>query len=43
MATELWITGDPDTARLPSDDPIALLTGMLLDHKIRRPCTAFGG
>ena len=35
MATELWITGDPDTDKLLSDDPFALLVGMLLDHSIR--------
>ncbi|GAA2221227.1 HhH-GPD-type base excision DNA repair protein [Promicromonospora sukumoe] len=33
MATELWITGDPDTDRLLSDDPFALLVGMLLDQQ----------
>ncbi|GAB3173728.1 hypothetical protein GCM10027059_45280 [Myceligenerans halotolerans] len=31
----LWITGDPETDELLSDDPFALLTGMLLDHRIR--------
>lgn len=34
MATELWITGDPDTDRLLSDDPFALLVGMLLDQHL---------
>lgn len=33
MATELWITGDPDTDRLLGDDPFALLVGMLLDQQ----------
>ena len=33
MATELWITGDPDTDRLLSEDPFALLVGMLLDQQ----------
>ena len=35
MATQLWITDDPDTDRLLSDDPFALLVGMLLDQNIR--------
>ena len=34
MATELWITGDPDTDKLLSDDPLALLVGMLLDQDL---------
>lgn len=34
MATDLWITGDPDTDRLLSDDPFALLVGMLLDQHL---------
>ncbi|MBE1876267.1 HhH-GPD-type base excision DNA repair protein [Myceligenerans pegani] len=29
----LWITGDPDTDELLSDNPFALLTGMLLDQQ----------
>lgn len=33
MATDLWITGDPETDRLLSDDAFALLTGMLLDQQ----------
>ncbi|MCK0117106.1 Fe-S cluster assembly protein HesB [Isoptericola sp. S6320L] len=33
MATDLWITGDTDTDRLLSDDPFALLIGMLLDQQ----------
>ncbi|PRZ05705.1 hypothetical protein BCE75_107193 [Isoptericola sp. CG 20/1183] len=33
MATDLWITGDADTDRLLSDDPFALLIGMLLDQR----------
>jgi hypothetical protein len=35
MASRLWIAGDPDTGRLLSDDPFALLVGMLLDQNIR--------
>ena len=34
MATELWITGDPDTDRLLSEDPFALLVGKLLDQRL---------
>lgn len=34
MATPLWITGDPDTDKLLSDDPFALLVGMLLDQHL---------
>lgn len=33
MATDLWITGDPETDRLLSDDAFALLVGMLLDQQ----------
>lgn len=33
MATDLWITGDADTDKLLSDDPFALLIGMLLDQQ----------
>ncbi|GAA1970951.1 HhH-GPD-type base excision DNA repair protein [Isoptericola halotolerans] len=33
MATDLWITGDADTDRLLSEDPFALLVGMLLDQQ----------
>ncbi|MCA5893290.1 Fe-S cluster assembly protein HesB [Isoptericola sp. NEAU-Y5] len=33
MSTELWITGDPQTDRLLSNDFFALLTGMLLDQQ----------
>lgn len=29
----LWITGDPDTDQLLTDDPFALLVGMLLDQQ----------
>ena len=32
MATQLWITGDPDTDKLLSDAPFALLVGMVLDQ-----------
>lgn len=34
MATQLWITGDPDTDKLLNDDPFALLVGMLLDQHL---------
>jgi uncharacterized HhH-GPD family protein len=33
MTAQLWITGDPDTDRLLSTDPFALLIGMLLDQQ----------
>ena len=33
MTSTLWITGDPDTDELLSDDPFALLVGMLLDQQ----------
>ncbi|GGM22596.1 HhH-GPD-type base excision DNA repair protein [Promicromonospora citrea] len=33
MTSRLWITGDPDTDALLSDDPFALLVGMLLDQQ----------
>ncbi|MCK9795689.1 Fe-S cluster assembly protein HesB [Isoptericola sp. 4D.3] len=33
MTAPLWITGDPDTDRLLSDDMFALLVGMLLDQQ----------
>ncbi|CAM3662726.1 HhH-GPD-type base excision DNA repair protein [Isoptericola cucumis] len=33
MATDLWITGDADTDQLLTDDPFALLIGMLLDQQ----------
>ncbi|SKC78334.1 HhH-GPD-type base excision DNA repair protein [Krasilnikoviella flava] len=33
MSTTLWITGDPDTDALLSDDMFALLVGMLLDQQ----------
>jgi uncharacterized HhH-GPD family protein len=33
MATTLWITGDPETDALLSDDMFALLVGMLLDQQ----------
>src|SRR6478735_3826356 len=38
----LHITGDPDADRLLTDDPLALLIGMLLDQQIPME-TAFGG
>ncbi|MCZ2263706.1 HhH-GPD-type base excision DNA repair protein [Isoptericola sp. QY 916] len=33
MSTTLWITGDPETDTLLSDDMFALLVGMLLDQQ----------
>ena len=33
MTARLWITGDPETDALLSDDPFALLVGMLLDQQ----------
>ncbi|MFE6969693.1 HhH-GPD-type base excision DNA repair protein [Isoptericola sp. NPDC057653] len=33
MTAQLWITGDPDTDALLSDDMFALLVGMLLDQQ----------
>ncbi|MFE7406718.1 HhH-GPD-type base excision DNA repair protein [Isoptericola sp. NPDC057559] len=33
MTAQLWITGDPDTDSLLSDDMFALLVGMLLDQQ----------
>lgn len=33
MADTLWITGDAETDRLLSEDPFALLVGMLLDQQ----------
>jgi uncharacterized HhH-GPD family protein len=33
MTAQLWITGDPDTDSLLSEDPFALLIGMLLDQQ----------
>jgi len=38
----LWITGDPDADRLLTDDPFALLIGMLLDQQVPME-TAFAG
>ncbi|GAA4733776.1 hypothetical protein GCM10023216_27910 [Isoptericola chiayiensis] len=32
MTAQLWITGDDATDRLLSEDPFALLVGMLLDQ-----------
>ena len=31
----LHITGDPDADQLLTDDPLALLIGMLLDQQVR--------
>ncbi len=42
MATELHITGDPQSDSLLSRDPLALLIGMLLDQQIPME-TAFAG
>jgi uncharacterized HhH-GPD family protein len=33
MTSALWLTGDADTDQLLSDDPFALLVGMLLDQQ----------
>ncbi len=33
MSRELHLTGDPDADRLLSEDPLALLIGMLLDQR----------
>ena len=38
----LWLTGDPDADRLLTDDPFALLVGMLLDQQVPME-TAFAG
>jgi len=35
MTAPLWITGDPETDALLSDDMFALLVGMLLDQHTR--------
>ena len=35
MTRTLWITGDPETDTLLSDDPFALLIGMLLHQRTR--------
>ncbi len=42
MAPTLHITGDPESDALLSDDPLALLIGMLLDQQIPME-TAFAG
>lgn len=42
MTIELHITGDADADRLLSDDPLALLIGMLLDQQVPME-TAFAG
>lgn len=38
----LWLTGDPDADRLLTDDPFALLVGMLLDQQVTME-SAFAG
>lgn len=30
-----WLTGDPDANRLLEDDSFALLTGMILEHRVK--------
>lgn len=42
MAATLWLTGDPEADQLLTDDPFALLTGMLLDQQVPME-TAFAG
>lgn len=42
MSAELHITGDAETDRLLSEDPLALLIGMLLDQQVPME-TAFAG
>jgi uncharacterized HhH-GPD family protein len=42
MSPTLHITGDPDADKLLSDDPLALLIGMLLDQQVPME-TAFAG
>lgn len=42
MAISLHITGDPDADAILSDDPLALMIGMLLDQQIPME-TAFAG
>ncbi|MFC4002055.1 HhH-GPD-type base excision DNA repair protein [Prauserella oleivorans] len=42
MAGTLHLTGDPETDKLLSEDPFALLTGMLLDQQIAME-VAFSG
>lgn len=42
MATQLHLTGDAETDKLLSEDPFALLTGMLLDQQIAME-VAFAG
>src|SRR4051812_18481922 len=41
-AMTLWLTGDPDADRLLTDDPFALLVGMLLDQQVTME-SAFAG
>jgi hypothetical protein len=31
---QLYLSGDPEADRLPSQDPLALLVGMVLDQQI---------
>ena len=42
MANDLHITGDPEADALLTDDPLALLVGMLLDQQVPME-TAFAG
>jgi len=42
MTLDLWLTGDPEADRLLSDDPFALLVGMLLDQQVTME-SAFAG
>lgn len=42
MARDLWLTGDPEADRLLSEDPFALLVGMLLDQQVQME-VAFAG
>ncbi|PRX50330.1 putative HhH-GPD family protein [Prauserella shujinwangii] len=42
MSRTLHLTGDPDADRLLSDDPLALLVGMLLDQQVAME-VAFAG
>jgi hypothetical protein len=37
MPRKLRLTGDPETDKLLSADPFALLTGMLLDQRVETP------
>jgi len=37
MSERLWLTGDPDSDHLLTDDFFSVLTGTLLDQSIRKP------